>query len=166
MNLYKLTGELHAINAEIDAADGEMSDEVVARWDALELALTDKVAGCIAILRGLDHECSALRAEEERMRSRRKTREATIARLRDMLRVALEAAQTKRITTTLGTASIREPRPSVDVFNAQMLAATSPHLVEVETTYKPDKRAIAEALKSGDVVGARLVMGEPTVTIR
>lgn len=166
MNLYKLTGEIRAINAEIEAADGEMSDETIARWESLEIALTDKVAGYIAVIRGLDHECAALRAEEERMRSRRKTREATIARLRDMLRVALEAAQTRSITTTLGSVSVREPRPSVDVFDAQMLAATSPHLVAVETTYKPDKRAIADALRVGDVVGARLVMGEPTVTIR
>lgn len=166
MNLFELQGEWHALNAAIDDADGEMTPEVEARFLALDGELTDKVGGYIAVIRSLEAEAAALKAEEERMRARRKARENTRERLRGMLLDALVAMDVGSVKTPLGSASVRAPSASVDVYDAPLLAARYPMLATTETVIRPDKAAIAKALELGDIVGARLVTGAPGLVIR
>lgn len=83
--------ELELICQEIDAADGEISDALIARFDDAKLALSAKVDGWILYLDAIKYMAEALKERKERAAKAQKTAEALQARLKDYLKHVLVA---------------------------------------------------------------------------
>lgn len=133
----------------IDFETGEVID--ADKLDALQLEKDKKIENIACWIKNLTADAQALKAEEQSLAERRKTKENTVERLKQYLSNVLEAAPFEsarvKITFRKSTAvNVTDESRLSDVFK------------KTETVVKIDKKAIGEALKLGELVdGAELV---------
>jgi DNA repair exonuclease SbcCD ATPase subunit len=156
MKLYDITTELREA---LDPLAGDVTDasaEVLAKLEHLEMSLEDKVDGVLRRFKEWEAEAEALRAEEDRLKARRKTLESTMSRLRQYLEASLVAGNLKQVRTKLFTVALQKSPPRVAVDN-EMDVPGHYHIVETVI----DKRKLLEDLKAGIAVpGAHLENGQ------
>lgn len=137
MNLYEINQEIMTC---WDEETGEILD--VQRFDALQLALEDKLEGIGCYIKNLEAEAAALKAEEQAFAARRKRAENKAASLKNYLSGYLQGCpfETLRVKVSfrkseslevLESAVIPEEylKYSVDVNKADLKAAVKAGLV-------------------------------------
>jgi hypothetical protein len=182
MRLYEIgaayRGALLALEearaAEVILPDGEIvlgataqaeADLLHAAFDAIGDAFDQKAESIAMLMRELDAEAEAVKAEEARLSRRRKALESHAARLKDYLRACFVSAGRDKLKTGLFSFSIGKPRASVQVVDLE--AIPEDLLRVVPETREPDKIAIKKALDSGrEVPGVCLVEGSASLTVR
>lgn len=157
MNLYEINEQLKVVldgGIVIDEETGEIlfdSENI----EALQLALKDKLEGCALYLKNLGAEAAAIKEEEARLASRRKTKERKAERLKEYIRdIMADNGEGFRLET---------PRAALSLRRSESVAITDQSLIpreylRIKEDIKPDKTAIKKALKNGqDVQGVCLV---------
>ncbi len=154
-----------------ERAEGEVTDEVIAleaEWLAVEGERRDKLGAYLAVSDQLDAEAARLRERAACLIAMAKRHEARAERLRDAVKLDLLASGEKKIEAGDYVASIRAGRSKIDVgmdFLPWAVTTGRRDLLRVKEP-EPDKRAIGEAIKAGQIVtGARMVEGEPSLYI-
>lgn len=155
------------IKAQIDALKAlypELEEDDALRADMIEGETEiDKV-----IARALDHMAEADmmvsaiadRCGQQKARSDRYERRSNA--MRTLIKDLMETANLKSIALPEATVSLSNGRQSVVIEDAAQLPQG---FVKYEP--KPDKKAVGDALKAGEVVpGASLVVGETSLTVR
>ena len=162
MRLYELAAEYQAVLDEVADAEGVLDEDLEARLDAIAGSLADKVDSCCAVVRTLEAEASALKAEEARLAERRRTRENEAARVVEYIRECLRSAGLQRVKGPRFSASLAKT-PGKVVLDVE--PAEVPSLfAKTETVVTVDKRAIGEALRAGEDLGfAHREVGERVV---
>lgn len=133
----------------IDFETGEIID--AEKLDALQIEKDKKIENVACWIKNLIAEAQSIKAEEQSLAERRKTKENTVERLKQYLSNVLEATPFEsaraKITFRKSTAvNITDESKLADAFKKS------------ETVVKIDKKAIGEALKLGEIVdGAELV---------
>lgn len=168
MNLYQINAEIEQLENAVE--DGMLIDEETGELltfeqalDQLHMMKTEKVENIALLIRNLDAESIALRAEEERFTKRRKAAEAKSERLRTYLLNALtrEDGTTEKVKTNRVHVSVRLSGPSV-AFSDEALIPKEFKITKIECT--PDKKQIKEVLSRGiEVPGAYLKRGRSIV---
>jgi hypothetical protein len=158
MKLYELTAEYAALADAVDTGD-----DLDARLAALEGAIERKVGGVVRVIRSLEAEVEALRAEERRLADRRHARERAAERLRAYLRDCLAGAGLSRVRSDVATVTLVPPSERVVVDDE---AAVPDEWCRVRR--EVDKSRVLRAyLDYGECVpGTRIEMGEASVRIR
>jgi hypothetical protein len=152
MNLYELSvnyAQLQEMieNEEIDAE--LLSDTLEAINDGIE----EKFENISKLIKNLESEVKAFKEEEERLASRRKTKENKIKWLKDYLLQSLE--MTNKTKVTAGTFTVRKQKNPTSVVIKDKSKLPEKFLIPQEP--KENKKAILEALKNGETVdGAEL----------
>lgn len=108
LKLYELADEFRRIGEAIEAADGEVSDGLLAELEAIEAALPEKCDSVATIVREREASARALREEADRLTMRARADEGAAARLKGYLKSSLEAA---------GLTSVKGARFTVGVQN-------------------------------------------------
>lgn len=142
-------------------ADLDLDEQTI--LDTLEAesgALVEKGQNIAFVARNLEASAAAIKDAEAQMAARRKAIENRAARLRKYLLDGMKVAGVQRIDSPYFSIKIAKNPPAVDVFEPGLVPtefmATPPPPAPV-----PDKKLIAQALKSGtDVNGCRLVSSE------
>lgn len=168
MNLYQINAEIEQLENAVE--DGMLIDEETGELMTFEQALdqlhmmkTEKVENIALLIRNLDAESIALKAEEERFTKRRKAAEAKSERLRAYLLSALtkEDGTTEKVKTNRVNVSVRLSGPSVIISDESILPKEF-KIQKIEV--KPDKASIKEVLSRGiEVPGAKLERGRSVV---
>lgn len=155
-SLYVLTGDYAALQAQ--AEDGEdVSAELAALTDSLEVK-SERVA---YVLRGLDADQEALKAEETRLRARRQSLENSEKRLREYIRDSMVAAGIKRIKCPQFTFSISE-RENLVVVDEDKVP-----FEHKKITASVDKTAVNDAYKrDGELVAGTELRRTTVLTIK
>ena len=100
MTLYELTSEYTELLAMLE--DPEMDEQVIA--DTLE-GLSDEIEakadGYARVIKQMDADSKAIKAEEERLYNRRKSLENRISYLKNRLQYAMELTGSTKIKTEL-----------------------------------------------------------------
>lgn len=157
-SLYEIAATYRADVARL--ADLDLPAEVVTdTLDAMAGELEVKAQNVVMYARNLQATAAAIKDAEEQMAKRRKAIENRAKHLIDYVQGCMETAEVQRIECPHFRLAIQAKPPSVDVYE--------PGLIPVQYMTQPeppapaaDKRAIAEAIKSGEEVpGARLVRG-------
>lgn len=159
MRLYELAAEYQAVLDEVADAEGVLDEDLEARLDAIAGSLADKVDSCCAVVRTLEAEASALKAEEARLAARRKTLANETARLVEYVGTCLRQAEVRKVRGARFTASLAKTpgKVALTVPEDQVPELFAPR----QTVIKVDRRAIADALKAGEELGfAHLEVGE------
>ena len=158
MKLYELTGSYQNIWRLVDNEDTDLS--------AIEMALTTieteikvKAQNISVIIRGMESDADILRAEEKRLTARRNVLEDKAAWLKGYLMQEMQTAGIDKIKTPTLTIAIANNPPAVSIENSALIPAK--FLTIIPESLVPDKRAISEALKSGEKVpGTTLTAGK------
>lgn len=153
-NLFEINAALAAAwDAAVDSETGEISEEGLAQINALELDRDTKLESIACWVKNLKADAEAMKTEAKNMADRAKAAENKAESLKRYLAAALngEKFQTPRVAVSW--------RKSVSV---EVDEAEVPDLPEqfkrIETKISPDKTAIKDALKAGEVIeGCRLV---------
>ena len=154
MNLYDLSKKFNALYELAGEAEGE---ELVELFNELHESLGDKLDSSAKVIMQLKADAEALKAEEERLKQRRKTIENNIDRLRSMMLLALKSSGEAKMKSTLFSFSMRS-LASVNITDSSLLTG---EYVRTKTIIEPDKKAIKESLDNGiDVKGAEIIYNE------
>ena len=157
-SLYKLTDEMERLQA---ALASDLTDE---EWVVLmneivfaEGAIAEKLDGYAKVIRNMQAESDAYKAEETRLAALRKPIDKTIERMKNAVETAMRTSNETKVKTTIGTWSIQKNPPSVNVTDESKVPAD--YWIEQKPTL--DRRAILEKLKAKEEVpGAELTQGE------
>lgn len=164
MTLYELTDELMQLLelAEDPEVDPEVLEDTLA---ALTGEIEDKAVGYGKVIRQLESDAVALKAEEARLNNRRKTLENNVKRMKDSLFTTMKILNRQKIDTELFKFSIRK-NPAAVVMDEQYIESIpKEYLIPQEP--KIDRAKLKEDLKAGkDLDGiAHLEQGE-SLTIK
>lgn len=159
MKLYELTGAL------ADLSSMDMDDEAVKNTlECVQGDFNDKAVAIIKLSENLNADTSAIDAEIERLKARKQVILNKQKGLRDYLLHNMEAAGITKIECPLFTASLRKGVESIEIENESLLPN---EFVSAEVVIKPDKKAIKQAIQSGQSVpGASIKLGATTIVIK
>lgn len=151
LSLYDLADEALALDALFAMDDGEVTPESEELALELAAALAMKADSFGGFVKNLEASASAIKAEEERLRDRRKALENKAAWLKRVGLDALQHMQRLRVEGTLFTLAVQNNPPSVvvDVLPSLLPEAFVRVIPEVR---EADKVAIGKALKAGEVI--------------
>lgn len=160
MNLYELTTEYEQIQelleTEAEANDGIVSDELMERLTAVSDGIDGKVEACAKVVRNLEAERDAVKAEMERLDARSTSLERNIERLKKAVIAAMERSGKAKVKTALFTIWTKET-PSVK-FEDETKLPRDFCKTEVVTKYKPDRVAMRKYIQEGgEIPGVELV---------
>lgn len=149
MTLYELTSEYMELLAMLEDPD---TDEAVI-LDTLEGVggeLEEKADGYARVMRQMDADAAAIKAEEDRLYRRRTTIENRIKNMKSRLQGMMEITGKKKINTELFSFGIQNNPASVVIDDEKMI----PGEFLIPQAPKIDKTAIKDALKAGvDMAG-------------
>lgn len=154
--LYDLTESYKNIADLLD--DPTMDTEIISTALAtISQDITLKAGNIAGLMKDMESDIAAVKAEEKRLAERRRLAENKITWLKGYIQEAMEATGQDKIKTPLWTFTLAKNPPSVIVNDMGQL----PKKYVVETISQvPDKKAIKEAITAGeDVSGAMLTAG-------
>lgn len=159
MTLYEMTTQAQALR---DMLDNEEIDEQTFT-DTLEaIGAEDKVNSYCQIIRELDGDNTAIKAEVERLKKRIEHNTASIDRMKQALDSFMTASGKAKEKTPFFTVSYRRSQ-SVDILNE---ADIPQEYIKVKTETAPDKVAIKAALKAGETVPGCQLKDTESIQIR
>lgn len=145
MTLYKIADEF----AQLVEAD-ELPEDAEQRLDELTHALEVKAQNIIAISEKMQNFVDYCKAEEDRISAKRKAVENRIKWVKGYLQNCMEAAGAMVIETGTRKIALQKSPPSVDVQDEVSIPAR--YFITIPATVQLDKKAVIEALKSGEEV--------------
>lgn len=165
--LYEMTGEMRQLQELMESVDDEGENAEVALRDtmeAMQLDFNDKAVAIVKLSQALEGDTTAIDAEIKRLQERKRTINNRRGNLRDYLRHNMETAGIKKVECPLFSITLTKGRDQVKVDDE---AALPDDFMNVKTEIKPDKTAIAKALKAGqEVPGAHLAQGQSGLRVK
>jgi len=156
MNLYELTNEFMELLQM--AEDGEFDQETIA--DTLEGIggeIEVKADGYAKIIKTLEGEALAYKAEIERLSKNKKAIESNATTLKKSLEKAMIATGKTKFKTSLFSFGIRKNPPSVDIVDDAIV----PKMFKVEQEPRVDRKAVLDYIKrEGNTAWATLKQTE------
>lgn len=159
MRLYEIANEYIELLDMIE--NGDIPEEAIEdTLESMTFEIEAKVDNIACLLKNIDAEMVAIRAEEKRLAERRKAKEKAYDRLKDYLANTLLRLDIKKVETARNMISFRKSE-SVEIADENaFLEWASTHRDEFLKYSTPtiDKTLVKQALKADeDIIGATLV---------
>lgn len=146
MTLYKLTTEYMELLAMLE--DPEMDEQVIAdTLEGLSGEIEAKADGYARVMRQMDADAKAIKAEEERLANRRKNLENRAANLKGRLQQMMEITGKVKFKTELFSFGIQK-NPAAVVIDEQYIE-NIPEEYLIRQDPKIDRAKLKEDLKAG-----------------
>lgn len=154
MNLYELTDSYLKVLELIEAGEENLDDTLESINDTIEV----KAENYAKIIRNLEGNVNMLKAEIERLNSRKKSIEGNVDRLKENLKQSMILTGKEKIKTGLFNITVANNPVALNVFDESKIPE---NFFTYETIKKMDKSAIKDLLKAGQVIeGAELTQGK------
>lgn len=164
LSLFKIEQEIQDMVSAVWLDGGELDQTAADNLAALMAKHADKVKGVGFFLARREREIEDARAQVRTFQERIRTEENRVAYLKEAVRNALDEYYDGKLEAGLVTFSTAKNPASCSVVNAEELPA---EYVRTKTITEPDKKAILDALKSGETItGAILVDGRRSLRIK
>jgi hypothetical protein len=154
LSLLEIVEGILAVFDEIDAVDGEVTEETGAKLDALSLSLEQKGEGYAAVIRMAREQAAASRAFAKRYTERAARKERQADALETRLFEAMKATGRKKIETATVTLAIQANGGQASL----VLTGSVP--AEYLKPGEPDNAKIRARLAEGPLDFAKLERGE------
>lgn len=157
MNLYSLTSERLALQSKLQ--DMNLDEQTI--QDTLEGNSTElqaKIEDYGFVIRNMEAFSEAIKAEETRLSERRKSHEKRIERIKEWLLVNMQACDISKIECPAFTISLRQNPPKV-IIDDEGLIPNEFMVTPPQPAPSPDKKALASAIKLGEVSGCHVERG-------
>ena len=156
MTLYEISEEYRQLYDLCDGADDIDPAVFSDTLESINAELDGKADGYAVVIRQLQADADALKAEISRLAVRKKKAEESIDRMKDALCAAMKAADKPKIKTARFTFNVQKNPPKVVTDDANAIPAE----FWIEQEPKLNTAALKIALKNGEVSGAHLEQGE------
>lgn len=158
-SLYELSAEYQL--AQIKLLESDFDEQTIA--DTLEGLAGDleaKATNVAMFIRNLEVLADAIKEAEKQMSDRRKSLEKKADAIKTYLKTNMQACGITKIESPYFALTLKKNPPAVVIDDAGQIPQNLYVYPEAPAPY-PDKKAIAELLKSGEVInGAHLEQGE------
>lgn len=160
MRLYDLS-EQYSDLLDLAQNVGEGVD-YEAMLQGMEGAIADKLDGYCKVIKTLEGEAEAVKAESERLAQRKTALENQVKRMKDAMKSNMLKLDLDKHKSTLFTVSITKPRQRVEVTNIDIVPKK---LLRIKK--EVDKAAVKELIDAGKKVkGVELIYGESGLSIK
>lgn len=154
--LYELSKELATINDQLITNEGEITPDLEARLDQVQIALTEKATGLRKWFAMIDADRVGLETEIKRLQNLLRLQNNLSTRLEAYIKKNMEVADLKKIETPIGTFTLQKNPPSVEIIAE--VAIPDDFKRTIPERKEPDKKKMLEAFKEGyDVPGAKYI---------
>jgi len=154
MNLFNIQKEYLRIASELCSNEGELTEELNEALVINQEQLQEKAVNYAYVIKQLGHEVNAVAEEIKRLQDLKKRNEKAIERMETAISNAMQLYGIDKVDSSFIKLSFRKSE-SVEVINEAQLTE---QFTTTKTTVTPNKTAIKEAIKNGEVVeGAVLV---------
>ena len=147
-SIYKIQNEFQLIIAEVINNEGEITPELETALTINKEQLQSKAVDYCYVIKQLDYDCEQIDNEIARLNKLKKVRSNLTDRLKNTVSSAMQLYEVEKIETPLIKLSFRNSE-SVEITNEQQLDAC---FIVTKTVTTPDKKAIKDAIKNGEVV--------------
>jgi hypothetical protein len=162
MNIYKIQNEFQLIIAEVINNEGEITPELETALTINKEQLQSKAVDYCYVIKQLDYDCEQIDNEIARLNKLKKVRANLTDRLKNTVSSAMQLFEVEKIETPLIKLSFRNSE-SVEITNEQQLDAK---FIVTKTVSTPDKKAIKDAIKNGEVVEGATISYNKNLQIR
>lgn len=149
-NIYQIGQDYLNIMAQIEANDGELSDELMEQLEQNEADFQTKASNYVKMIRMWEGEASVIDAEIKRLQSLKKSRDGNVDRLKENLHQSMIGRGLDKVDLGLFKLSFR--KSTAVIIDDQDLIPDK--YKEEVTTIKVDKIALKKALANEEVEGA------------
>lgn len=158
MKLYELLQNFRNLQQVLENAgeDENLKELVINSMKGLECDLSTKVENIVRLIKNLQAEVEALKAEEKRLARERKIRENKIENLQGYLFDTISGLEKREVKGGIFTVSVKKNPPKAIVEDLNAIPRQF-----IVNTPSVDKKMLKEALKNGEKIeGAKLVQEE------
>ncbi len=148
MNIYQIQNEFQLIIAEVINNEGEITPEIETALTINKEQLQSKAVDYSYVIKQLDSDCEQIDAELKRLQQLKKVRTNLSDRLKNTISNAMNLYEVEKIETPLIKLLFRNSE-SVEITNESQLDAC---FIVTKTVTSPDKKAIKDAIKNGEIV--------------
>jgi len=148
LSLYVIQQEYISLAESIIDNDGLLSEEMEAALQINKDQLENKSQCYGFIVRQLEGECDMIDNEIKRLEAMKKSRGKTVDRLKESVSKAMLLYEIDKIETPTIKISFRKSE-SIEIEEESLI---DEKYMTVKTTKTPDKKAIKEAIKAGEIV--------------
>ena len=148
LSLYNIQQEYISLAESIIDNDGLLSEEMEAALQINKDQLESKSQCYGFIVRQLEGECDMIDNEIKRLEAMKKSRGKTVDRLKESVSKAMQLYEIEKIETPTLKISFRKSE-SIEIEEESLI---DEKYMTVKTTKTPDKKAIKEAIKAGEIV--------------
>ncbi|QHJ85137.1 MAG: hypothetical protein [Bacteriophage sp.] len=160
VKLYEVANDY----AKLYNDDSFTQEEIQDTLDAIEGELGDKVGNVLAIIKNLQSDAEALKAESVKLADRAKSALNKADSLKQYIVSSMGSAGLKKLSAGVQSVTVRAPSKKVNIVDVDKLPI---ELKEFETVIKPMTMEIKHLLNSGqEVPGAEIVTGKPSLLIK
>jgi hypothetical protein len=157
LHLYELAEEAVALDDLLAMDEGEWTAEAEALANEWTEQLVAKADAFGSFVRSLEAQAEAIKEEEARLASRRKAVQGRADRLKRYGLMALQRMERPKVAGDLFTLAVQNNPPSV-ALTVGVDALPAQYVRTIPEQREPDKTAIRDALKRGEVIdGAALI---------
>lgn len=158
MNLYELSADLVALREMDEIEEVQQIKEIIAG------EIANKGKGIVQVVRSLESDADAIKAEIDRLNKLKKIKENNIKRLREYTKTCMEQMEVKKIETPVGNLTLRKGPSTLKIDDESKLPDK---YLEIVQTYKVDKDLLKSDLKSGiEVEGAYMSESSMSLMIK
>lgn len=167
LNLYEIDSELADLEAALIEAGGEIDEETEARFDALLDAREDKWRAYHAVSRRLNASAETVAAEIDRLSARHDALKRAADRVDGRLLESQIRNGHKSVESPIMKTTVSYAAPPLELLVDEAEVPTRFRKALPPPAPKADKRAIAAALKAGDLEAASVArFGERKAYLR
>lgn len=150
MKLYDLTSDYAQL---LDMAEQLDQDTFKDTLESIQESIEDKVENTAKLIKSIEADVTAIKAEEKRLKERRQALETKVDSIKGYLKDQLELAGIDKVKRPLITVSIQNNPPSVNITDVNKI----PYTFMIQQEPKLDKKAILQAIKDGkEIPGAEI----------
>ena len=165
MKLYEITEQMKEIQSMVD--EGVPLDQLEDTMQLIEMDFKSKAENILYVLANINSEVSTCKIEEERLKTRRITKEKQAEKLKEYLLYNMQELKSGKIDNGVMSASVRKGAPVLLISNEDAIPQEFKKISVTASTDKKGLLAALKQLKEGETIeGAEIGTGKNTLTIK
>ena len=163
MKLYEITNDMREIHAMIES--GELTDDMVAdTMDGLNGQFEDKARASLKVRQSLMGDIQAVDYEIERLTKLKKSLQGNCEWLLNYIKMNMEVTGKDKLDLGIFKVTLRKPTMQLGEFKEDQIPST--FFKTIPESRRLDRKALLDAVKSGEMVGVQLIDSKRSLTIK
>lgn len=147
MKLHEINSDMHEL---LSSDDAELIKD---NLDSMQLAFNDKAESLIKFTQNIESDIEQVDQMIKQLQARKKALQNKVNSFREYVRYNMESSGIDKISCPLFTMTLKKASPVVEIVDQDLIPD---EFITVEVVQKVDKMKLKNALKQGDVSGAKL----------